>query len=222
MKKQTDRGGMGLRLLSLRSICGLLVVFMISWHSATTADSEYPVNRILTETKSFSAEFLQISIDESGNPGKPNIGKFYLSKPGRFRWNYHSPYKQEIVANGEKVWFYDADLEQVTVKQIGTAIGSTPALLLTGQVDLDDNFIIEDLGVKDGKEWIKLIPKGDDNTFKYIAIGVQGNLLQGMELSDNFGQLTRIMFSEIELNNEIPPAIFEFVAPPGVDVFDEG
>lgn len=185
------------------------------------SDAANQLNRILADTRTLAADFRQVSINEAGQPGKISRGIFLLAKPGKFRWDYHQPYKQEIVANGKKVWFYDADLEQVTVKQLGNAIGSTPALLLTGQVKLDENFLIEDQGVREGMRWIRLIPRSEDNSFKYISIGIQGDNLQGMELNDNFGQLTRISFSNIKINNSVEPGRFEFVAPPGVDVFEE-
>lgn len=185
------------------------------------ADAVGHLNRFLAGTKTLTADFKQISINESGQPGQISSGTFLLAKPGKFRWDYLLPYKQEIVANGKKVWFYDADLEQVTVKQLDNAIGSTPALLLTGQVNLDENFVVEDQGEREGMRWTRLIPRSEENSFKYISIGIQGENLQGMELSDNFGQLTRISFSNIKINNPIESNRFEFVAPTGVDIFED-
>ncbi|MGR9106114.1 MAG: outer membrane lipoprotein chaperone LolA [Gammaproteobacteria bacterium] len=179
------------------------------------------LNRFLADTNTLSADFKQVAIDERGQPGQRVSGTFLLAKPGRFRWDYLKPYKQEIVANGKKVWFFDQDLEQVTVKPLGNAIGSTPALLLTGQVNLEDNFVIEDEGEQEGMQWTRLVPRSEDNTFKSIRIGLRGDRLQGMELSDNFGQLTSISFSNVKINDPIESRRFEFIAPEGVDVFED-
>jgi outer membrane lipoprotein carrier protein len=184
-------------------------------------DAMNHLNRFLAETRTLSADFKQVAIDEAGRPGHRVSGTFLLSKPGRFRWDYLQPYKQEIVANGKKVWFYDVDLEQVTVKALDHAIGSTPALLLTGEVSLDENFVVEDQGEREGMRWTRLVPRSEDNSFKYISIGIQGENLGSMELSDNFGQLTRISFSNLKINGPIESKRFEFVAPPGVDVFED-
>ncbi len=200
-----------------------LLIFL--WSAGIQASLAGPaidqLNNFLEQIATLSADFVQLSIDESGKPGQRSTGRFYLAKPGKFRWDYLQPYKQEIVANGDKVWFFDADLEQVTVKRLGTAIGSTPALLLTGQVSLQENFVIEEERFADGMQWVKLTPRSEDDSFKYILIGVDGGSLRGMELSDNFGQLTRIAFSNVKSNVQIDPNLFEFVAPEGVDVFED-
>jgi outer membrane lipoprotein carrier protein len=198
------------------------IIIVLIGSPAIASDAVYQLNRFLAETKTLSADFKQVSIDEMGRPGQRVGGKFLLAKPGKFRWDYLEPYKQEIVANGRKVWFYDADLEQVTVKRLDHAIGSTPALLLTGEVNLDENFEIEEQGEREGMRWTRLVPRSEDNTFKYISIGIQGDRLEGMELSDNFGQLTRISFSNLKINDPIESGRFEFVAPDGVDIFEEG
>lgn len=183
---------------------------------------ETPIHRLktfLAGNAALSADFRQVSFDKAGRASQSSTGQFYLSRPGKFRWNYQKPYIQEIVSNNGKVWFYDADLEQVTVKQLDDSLGSTPALLLTGQVDIEEKFILQDQGQDEGMNWIKLSPKNEESGFKYILIGLEGNQLGGMELSDNFGQLTRIYFSNIKLNPKLEDALFNFKAPKGADVF---
>lgn len=185
---------------------------------------EAPVQRLrdfLARAKSLQADFSQALIDEKGNAGSRSSGVFYLQRPGKFRWNYTQPYKQEIVSNGGKVWFYDVDLEQVTAKRLNAAIGSTPALLLSGEVPLEANFTIAEQGAEEGIYWIKLLPKSEESGFKHVLIGLNGNTLAGMELSDNFGQLTRIYFSGVKLGGKLDASLFEFKPPSGVDVFEE-
>lgn len=204
----------------------LLVAFLtvlLSFIQNTSA-SESPIDRLrqtLTSTTSFSAGFSQEAVTENGLSPSKSEGIFLLQKPGKFRWDYKTPYRQTIVSNGVKVSFYDADLEQVTVKKLSSAIGSTPALLLSGRVELDKDFVLEALGPYQNMSWVKLVPKSEDNTFKYIKIGMRDNTLGAMEMGDNFGQLTRIYFSDVKTNTAIDPAEFELEPPPGVDVFEE-
>lgn len=175
----------------------------------------------LASSKSFSADFKQVVINELGNPVQTSYGTFYLQRPGKFRWNYAKPFKQEIVSNSGKVWFYDTDLEQVTIKKLDASVGSTPALLLSGQAVLEDNFTMQEQGTEADMQWIKLVPKKTESTFKYVTIGLEKGKLAGMELMDNFGQQTRIYFSSILINPPLKPNVFDFVAPKGVDVFEE-
>ncbi len=182
-----------------------------------------PINQLkvfLKASSSLSAEFKQVSFNKAGQAAQSSFGQFYLSRPGKFRRNYQKPFAQEIVSNSGKVWFYDADLEQVTVKQLDDSLGSTPALLLTGQVDIDEKFVLQEQGSEDDLKWIKLSPKNEESGFKYILIGLNNGQLGGMELSDNFGQLTRIYFSNIKLNPALNDSLFEFKPPKNADVFE--
>lgn len=179
------------------------------------------LRKFLSRASSLQADFTQVQVDENGNPGSRSSGVFYLQRPGKFRWNYQIPYHQEIITNGGKVWFYDKDLEQVTAKRLNEAIGSTPALLLSGEVPLETNFNIEKQAVDEGLYWLKLVPKSEESGFKYVLLGLEDDTLAGMELSDNFGQLTRIYFHNVKTGVKPEAALFEFKPPPGVDVFEE-
>ncbi len=192
-----------------------------SARKAAQNEAVVQLNTFLTVTKSVSADFKQVLINEAGNPAQTSQGEFYLQRPGKFRWNYKTPFKQEIVSNSGKVWFYDSDLEQVTVKKIDESIGSTPALLLSGDVSLNDNYTMENQGIDGDMSWVKLLPKNKDSSFKYIMIGLSKGTLAGMELSDNFGQLTRIYFSNVIVNAPLKQTLFEFKAPKGADVFSD-
>lgn len=183
-----------------------------------------PVQRLrnfLAKASSLQADFRQVVVDEKGAAGKSSSGEFYLQRPGKFRWDYTKPYAQEIVSNGGKVWFYDKDLAQVTAKKLNDAIGSTPALLLSGEMALEKNFSIQSQEKEEGMYWIKLIPKEEDSGFKYVLIGLDGDMLSGMELADNFGQLTRIYFSNLKIGVKLDVGKFDFKPPAGVDVFEE-
>ncbi len=201
------------------------IAFIALWAMAlglqAAATPEQQLKSFLAGAATLQADFIQVQVDEQGNPGKRSQGVFYLQRPGKFRWNYQKPYHQEIVSGSGKVWFYDRDLEQVTARQLTQAIGSTPALLLTGDVPLEKNFTIENQSDEEGMAMLKLIPKSEESGFRYVQIGLENNRLVGMELSDNFGQLTRIYFENLKTGLRLDPALFTFTPPPGVDVFDD-
>ncbi len=206
----------------MKMMIKLVVLFFFSL-SVSYAE-QTPIQQLkkfLHNTQTLQADFKQVSMDEHGNPAQISSGMFYLQRPGKFRWNYTQPFVQEIVANGDKVWFYDADLEQVTIKTLDESLGSTPALLLSGKVNLEQNFILQQQGVDEDLSWIRLTPKSEQSNYKRILIGMHKDKLAGMELSDNFGQLTRIYFSNIKINQKLPEKIFDFVVPEGVDVFGQ-
>ena len=193
-----------------------------SWsYQALAATPEQRLKSFLAKATTLQADFTQVQVDEKGNLGKRSTGVFYLQRPGKFRWNYQKPYNQEIVSGAGKVWFYDKDLEQVTAKKLTQAIGSTPALLLTGEVPLEKNFTIENQSDEEGIAIIKLIPKSEESGFKYVQIGLENNVLVGMELNDNLGQLTRIYFENLKTGLRLDPTLFTFTPPPGVDVFED-
>ena len=199
----------------------LIVCLMFSGMALAKQQPIEQLKNFLAASKTLSADFKQVSFDETGRAAQTSYGVFHLLRPGRFRWDYQKPFKQQIVSNSNKVWFYDADLEQVTVKKLDQSLGSTPALLLSGEISLEDNFALEQQGEDEDLFWIKLLPKNQESGFNYILIGMDNSSLGGMELSDNFGQLTRIYFSNVKTNEQLTPALFEFVVPEGVDVFSD-
>ncbi|MEC4749189.1 outer membrane lipoprotein chaperone LolA [Methylomicrobium sp. Wu6] len=209
--------------MSQQKLLGFILLLFFFGHLPAHADDK-PVQQLkafLASSKSISADFKQVLIDEKGQPVRTSFGVFYLQRPGKFRWDYQKPFSQQIVADKGKVWFYDKDLDQVTVKKLDESLGSTPALLLSGEVSLDANFTIEGQGKEGDMQWIKLSPKSAETTFKYILIGLSKDSLGGMELSDNFGQLTRIYFSNVLINPPLKQTLFQFEVPKGADVFEE-
>ncbi len=201
-----------------------LIFLAFFFTNSASYAAEEPIKQLqafLKASTSLTADFKQVLINEAGDPYQTSSGIFYLQRPGKFRWDYLKPFQQQIVSTSGKVWFYDADLEQVTVKKLDESVGSTPALLLSGNISLDDNFTMENQGGEGDLQWIKLLPKNQESSFKYILIGLNKGSLAGMELNDNFGQLTRIYFSNVLLNPPIKPTVFEFKAPKGADVFSD-
>ncbi len=201
-----------------------LLAAFLNLNSVLVFAEELPVKQLkafLASAKSITANFKQVLINEAGDPLQTSYGNFYLQRPGKFRWDYTKPFQQQIISTAGKVTFYDTDLEQVTIKKLDESVGSTPALLLSGDVPLEDNYTIEQQGNEGSMVWVKLLPKSQDSTFKYVLIGLEKGVLSGMQLNDNFGQLTRIYFSNLKLNQAVDANLFEFVAPKGVDIFSE-
>ena len=131
------------------------------------------------------------------------------------------PYAQVLVGDGKKLWSYDEDLEQVTVRALDKAIGSSPAALLAGDNEIEKGFDLSEGGTKEGMEWLEASPKGKESNFQSMKLGFSGNLLAVMVLKDYFGQVTIIHFSKMEVNPRISPDAFRFTPPKGVDVIGE-
>lgn len=177
--------------------------------------------RFFSEVETFSARFEQVILDERSNPIEESAGELWIARPGRFRWDYRPPLEQHIVSDGERVWFYDVELEQVTVRPLGEALGRTPAILLAGEGDVDASYVVTELGEHDRLAWVALAPRDDDAHFETIRIGFEGDALRVLELIDGLGQTTRITLSETRENPAVAASRFELEVPADVDVIDE-
>ncbi|MES2263248.1 MAG: outer membrane lipoprotein chaperone LolA [Pseudomonadota bacterium] len=172
-------------------------------------------------TKSAKGEFTQRQVKNVGGGSKtsaPASGTFEFARPGKFIWTYVKPYDQLLQADGEQLYIYDKDLNQVTVKKLGNALGSSPAAILFGSNDLEKNFTLSEAGTKDGLEWLKAVPKAQDTTFEQISIGLRNGTPEAMELKDNFGSVSLLSFNKFEKNPTVSATHFKFVMPKGVDV----
>jgi len=174
----------------------------------------------LDQVRSLRAEFQQSVYDEDSRQIDDARGMLYIARPGRFRWDYTEPYLQEIVGDGEKVWIYDSELEQVTVRPLGDALGDTPVMLLSSDEPVENSFEVRAIERPDGYEWVGLTPLGEQVSFTEIRLGFDGDTLRVMELADAFGQLTRLRFTEVERNPVLEPRLFQFTPPEGADVFN--
>lgn len=173
----------------------------------------------LDKVETLRAEFRQSVFDEDARQIDEASGMVYIARPGRFRWDYTQPYLQEIVGDGENVWIYDADLDQVTVRPLGDALGDTPVMLLSSDRPVEQSFDVRPVDGPDGYAWAALTPLAEQTSFKEIRLGFDGDTLRVMELSDAFGQLTRLVFAAVERNPSLAPELFEFTPPEGADVF---
>jgi outer membrane lipoprotein carrier protein len=172
-------------------------------------------------TSSAEATFTQTVADKTGHVTQQASGKMAFARPGKFRWDYAPPYEQVIVGDGVKLWLYDADLNQVTVKKLGDALSGTPAALLAGDKAIDKLFSLKDAGTSDGMEWLEATPKNRDTSFDHIRMGFNGDVLAQMELFDRFGQHTLLKFSHFVRNPAMSTSRFKFTPPKGADVISD-
>lgn len=173
------------------------------------------------DVQSLRGDFTQTVYDGKMKVKDRAQGTFAFQRPGRFHWDYQQPYQQLIVSDGARVWIYDTDLEQVTVKKLDEAVGSTPAQLLSSSEALERNFTLIDAGTADNLQWVALTPRSKDTGFEGIRLGFDDRSLRSMVLKDNFGQTTRLEFSRLQRNPPLPADLFHFTPPPGVDVIGE-
>ena len=184
-----------------------------------TSTGEVYLEKFLSKTQTLEANFQQTLRTHEGEVLQQTEGKFYLNRPGKFRWNYKTPYEQVIVSDGERIWIYDVDLEQVTVQKQSAGLPSSPMALLQDSSKLHQSFSVSPLDEHDGVYRLKLESKTRNSDFTEIIVGVDIKGLRFMQLHDQFEQVTDIVFSEITTNANLAKEIFEFKAPEGVDVF---
>ena len=173
-------------------------------------------------TRTVRATFSQTLIDRDMRILQKTTGTMQFERPGKFRWTYEKPYEQLIIGDGVRVWFYDYDLNQVTVRKLDLAIGSSPAALLAGNGAIESNFTLNENGTQGGLEWLEARPKNKEGTFELVRLGfTPAGVLTAMELRDNFGQTTMLIFSGLEKNPRLGIDVFKFTPPKNADVISD-
>jgi len=175
----------------------------------------------VSNTTSFTARFQQTLYDADSSPLQTSTGTIQLKRPGRFVWQYETPNRQQLLSDGDQLWLYDEELEQVTVNALSDKVGGTPLVLLMGTRPLDEEFDIKALGPAEGIEWFELIPKQESADFESLFIGLSDIGLSTMELRDNFGQATQIRFTDMNPGAALDDSLFIFKAPAGVDIIGQ-
>ncbi|HZV99798.1 MAG TPA: outer membrane lipoprotein chaperone LolA [Methylophilaceae bacterium] len=187
----------------------------------THAEGVERLKAFFQNTNSIRAHFHQTVLDNQGRKIQEVDGTMQLQRPGKFRWDYNKPYVQQIVGDGEKVWLFDPELNQVTVRSLGKALGTSPAALLAGNKEMEKNFVLKDEGRQDDLEWVLATPKDKESGFEQVFLGFKNDVLQEMELHDSFGHMTIIEFSKLERNPKLAQQLFKFIPPAGADVVKE-
>ena len=195
---------------------------LLSPVAASAADAVGRVDAYLDSLEALSAQFVQVVQDKAGDVTDRASGTLSIARPNRFRWDYREPYSQTIVADGKKLWLYDPDLEQVTVRSLEQGLGATPAMLLSGSGDVGDAFTAGPVEQRQDRTWCRLLPKQNGSDFEKVSLAFdRKGELAAMELVDKLGQTTTIQFSAVKRPRRLDDALFNFVPPKGADVIGD-
>jgi outer membrane lipoprotein carrier protein len=204
-------------LFGLLFVAGTIQSQSQSSQSEPTTD----VNRFLSEFDSLTATFTQELWTTDNQLLETSTGRFMLMRPNRFFWHYETPFEQLIIADGETLWMYDVELEQVTRTALSEVPPGNPALLLSGTSAVETSFDVQQTFEFDGRVWTRLIPKAAGSEFLAVLLAFDDGGPSALELVDGLEQTTRVEFSGVVLNAELDPEQFHFVPPPGADVIGQ-
>lgn len=201
-------------------ILGAVALLFVAFEAQAGAIEK--LQTFVAATRSAQANFTQEVRDKNGKRIQSASGTMQFERPGKFRWVYKKPYEQIMVGDGKKFWMYDVDLNQVTVKKLDAALGSSPAALLSGSNEIERDFVLKDTDAREGLEWLQAIPKSAESSFQKILMAFNAKSeLVVMELHDAFGHQTVLHFSELKNNPSLGAQQFKFVPPKGADVLGE-
>ena len=203
-----------------RGLAGAIAGLGLALALAASAAPVDTLREFVRDVKAGNARFTQTVTSPDGAKQKNSSGSFEFARPNRFRFAYAKPFEQTIVADGEKVWIYDKDLNQASSRRIGQALGATPAALLAGG-SLEKDFDLGNLPAKDGLEWAEARPKAKDGAFQSVRVGFKGKDLAALEIVDSFGQRSLLRFEAFQANGTIAPETFRFTPPAGADVIEQ-
>ena len=206
---------------SLHLCVGAMLVALATSFAAHAAGGIEKLKAFAQQTQSARTTFTQTVRDKDGGKVQVSSGTLAFARPGKFRWEYEKPYRQTIVGDGEKLWVYDKDLNQVTVKKLEGSLGSSPAALLAGSNDIEQYYNVDAKGTKNGLDWLEAFPRDQDSMFEKVRMGFRGNNLDTMELYDHLGQVTVIRFGKVERNPKLAANVFSFTPPKGADVIED-
>lgn len=195
------------------------VLLMAGLTSTAWAGGRDTLNQFFTQVDTMQAGFTQQVVDDKGKVRQSSSGTVFLSRPGKFRWEYSAPDKHQIVADGRNVWVYDVELDQVTVKPMKQALSAAPVGMLLQKQPVEKQFAVQDMEADGSKlEWFRLTPHKKDSDFTSMDLGIGANGINEMILNDKFGQMTYIKFQNMRTNVGIEGSRFSFTPPKGADV----
>jgi outer membrane lipoprotein carrier protein len=205
-------------MFSAAQIFSKIVLLALLPAAVHAANVPHYVTEFFAGLHTLQADFEQQVTDGNNRQLQSSQGHMWIMRPGRFRWDYETPYRQQLVADGERLWSYDEDLEQVTVQQADEVLTSTPAMLLSGEEPLENVFRIEEVNPGKGGQHVLLVPKSDDSNVTRIHLFFTGKTLVRIKAEDNFGNTTTFSFTGFERNPPLDKTVFTFIPPAGADV----
>lgn len=215
LKRLAAKGKMALNVLGLVVIA---VWLLPASANENRDDGIEQLKHFVTRAVTAEGEFRQSVVLGAARRPQLSSGRFAFERPGRFRWEVEQPYPQLLVSDGGRLWIWDEDLNQLTIQELGDALGNTPAAILAGEGALDEAFELSGLGAEGGLAWVLAVPRQPDSSFESMRLGLAEGLLVQMELRDHFGQVTTIEFLSQRVGQVLAPDLFQFVPPPGADV----
>jgi outer membrane lipoprotein carrier protein len=198
----------------------LLIASLLLVSFAVHADGVDTLKEFVRDVKSGRSTFTQTVTAPDGAKKRSSSGSFEFLRPNRFRFVYAKPLEQTIVSDGQKVWIYDADLNQVSIRKFSAVLGATPAALLAGG-SLDKDFDVSNQPSEGGLEWVLALPKVKDGAFQSVRIGFKAKTLAVVEITDSFGQRSNLQFSQMQSNAVMAADAFKFTPPAGADVIEQ-
>jgi len=200
----------------------LIIALLMFATQALAGDAGERLNAALKNMDNLTTEFKQTLLDEDKKVVQQSRGTLALQRPGKFAWIYSEPFEQRIIADGSELWIYDVELDQVTVKPMDQGLSNAPIMILMKQTDINEQFEVNEVGQRKFLYWVELLPHADDLEYTQIYIGIEDGQVRAMELQDQFGQSTQIVFDNLRVGVVHNPAVFKFEPPPGVDVYGVG
>ena len=207
--------------MMIKFLVGFLILFSSLFSNLAAADGVQSLREFFNSTSTMRAQFSQVVNDNKGRKVQEVEGTMQLQRPNKFRWDYKKPYEQQIVSDGKQVFLFDTELQQVTIRDLSKALGSSPAAMLAGGDAVEKSFTLKNATRKDGLSWVLALPKDKDSGFDRVLLGFKADKLRKMELYDSFNHVTHITFNEVERNPVLQDATFLFTPPKGVDVVGE-
>jgi len=198
----------------------LLVLALLCSLGTARADALDALKAFVRDAKTGQASFTQTVTSPDGLKKKTTSGSFEFARPNRFRFTYAKPFEQTIVADGQKVWIYDSDLNQASSRKLASALGATPAALLAGG-SLEKDFELKPVPDRNGLSWVEAVPRVKDGALQSVRIGFRGSELAAIEILDSFGQTSLLQFSQMATNVPLAAERFRFVVPVGADVIEQ-
>lgn len=199
-----------------------VAVFTMANTAMADGDPLVELHNLLSKTQSLQGDFNQVTTDQEGEVVEENTGTFAIKRPGLLRWHIEKPFEQLLVSNGEVLWVYDPDLEQVTINWVDEQMQQNSTLLLSSDLEkIRANYRADEVTTEGDSKTFTLIPLDQGNAFERLELQFQGDRMKGWELYTELGEKSTFTFEDLKVNEEIPDERFRFEPPPGVDVLDE-